>query len=143
MLRRDGAGADCGPASAAILQRLIGVGRPITDLKVWSRDSGMTSVPELQELLARQGVGTRIVAEDRLNSLGRRTPFIAHLAEGHFVVVTRVGERSVSVIDPSYSRTEAFAMPLRAFEPRWSGYAVASLDPATRPEKPSRRVDRP
>ena len=101
----------------------------MTDLKAHVRDSGMMSVPEVRSLLASHGVDVRVVAKSSLASLSGRTPFIAHLTEGHFVVVASVDERSVSVIDPSYSRTDVFTEPLDALERRWSGYAIVARRP--------------
>lgn len=82
------------------------------------------SLADLKEAANELGVPSRVIRGDSLTLAGIGLPAIAHLntRQGHYVVLLRIGEESVSMIDMVSGRVEK--VPTARFLERWSGYLV-------------------
>jgi ABC-type bacteriocin/lantibiotic exporter with double-glycine peptidase domain len=88
------------------------------------------SLGELSRIATRYGLAVQMLKSDPDHLADLAVPFIAHLdaneTTGHFVVVTRVGNGSVSVIDGINGNYDDYR--LGAFERSWTGFALTASD---------------
>ncbi len=83
----------------------------------------MMSVSELTSWLNAEGLPARTFTFTQLEELDGHLPAIIHLSEGHFVVVTKLEDGEVKVIDPTYG-PKIFANPRADFAASTSGFAI-------------------
>ena len=90
-----------------------------------------TSLTDLSTVARQYGLAVQMLRSDPDHIAELPLPFIAHLeaneTTGHYVVVTRIGENSVSVIDGINGKYDDFR--LGSFERAWSGYVLVAKPP--------------
>jgi ATP-binding cassette subfamily B protein len=130
---------DCGAACLASIAACYGLRIPVSRIRQYAgTDKQGTSLYGLMEASRRlcfQAKGVKTVA-DNLREVPLPAIFHLNLESGmqHFVVVYRVGEKSVRLMDPA--RGKMIRQPVAAFKKRWSGVVLLLL-----PEAQFRRED--
>jgi ATP-binding cassette subfamily B protein len=121
---------DCGAACLASVAACYGLHIPLSRIRQYAgTDKQGTSLYGLMEAsrqLCFQAKGIKAVA-DNLRELPLPAIFHLNLESGmqHFVVVYRIGETSVRLMDPA--RGKMIRQPVAAFKKRWSGVVLLLL----------------
>jgi ABC-type bacteriocin/lantibiotic exporter with double-glycine peptidase domain len=120
--------AMCGPDCVAELLRRhgISVGTGALARKMGTSERG-TSLAALAVALERRGLKTQGLKLDEVGLARQKLPIIALLAPGHYVIVDRVGDQSVSLWDPdgkglNIGGPKTFS--LRDWRRSWQGIAL-------------------
>ena len=119
--------ADCGPASLAMVVRFHGVDASLAGLRQQVR-TGARGATLLQLVQAASALGFRCLAVRLgLEHLSRaRLPAIAHLAQGHFVVLYSWASEGAVVGDPAVG---VRGMSRLAFQNAWTGVLLLLAPP--------------
>ena len=119
----------CGPRAVYALARRLGC-----DLTYEMVRKGMRlgvkgcSIDDVRDSLIRHRVHCTVRRLDPTQLQSAPTPLIVHImprgkrSDGHFVIVTRVGEEGLEIFDPMVNRDRFWKW--RSFSDWWSGYAV-------------------
>lgn len=119
----------CGPRAVVVLARLMGVS---LDYQKVRREIGLsdrgTSIAEVGRVLKAHGIDCTIRRLDPTQLLTCPTPLIVHhvprfgTPDGHFLVLTEVGQEGLTAIDPMLGK--AVRWKWSSFSDAWSGFAV-------------------
>lgn len=129
---------ECGPACLAMVLSYHGRDTSVPDCRELlgaGRDG--VSVAELAAAAEAAGLSVRVERADRPFQTPLTGPAVAYLAKSHFVVVARVTDRWVSIVDPAAGRLR---VPRADFDERYGG-VLLHLTPtaALRPRSTSLR----
>src|SRR5690606_28233194 len=122
--------SDCGAACLAGIATHYGKPLSVAHIRVLAgTDSMGTTLADLQHTALKLGFQAETVRGDYTGLAQAPLPAIVHLDHAdtgaHFVVVTRAGRRTVTVLDPADGRRHRW--PLARFEEYWSGAALLVL----------------
>jgi CRP-like cAMP-binding protein len=121
---------DCGVAALAMVARSLGRHHSLSDLRAQMRvEEHGTSLQELQRTASRLGLGTQAVRIGLDHIGGVRLPAIAHLNDGHYVVLFEVNVGHLIIGDPA---TGVGTWPLASLQDNWSGQLLLTA-PANEP----------
>ncbi|MFC7526870.1 peptidase domain-containing ABC transporter [Parapedobacter sp. GCM10030251] len=122
--------SDCGAACLAGIATHYGKPLSVAHVRVLAgTDAGGVTLTDLHLTAAKLGFQAEAVSGD-INGLSQAPlPAIVHLNHAdtghHFVVVTRVGKRTVTLLDPADGRRHRW--PVARFSAYWSGAALLLL----------------
>lgn len=121
---------DCGAACLASIASHYGKPTSVAQVRLLSGTvASGTTLADLQHGALRLGFQAAAVSGDLTALSQSALPAIVHLHHGntgsHFVVVTRIGPRKVSVLDPADGRRHRW--PVNEFTAYWSGAALLLL----------------
>ncbi len=122
--------SDCGAACLAGIATHYGKPLSVAHIRVLAgTDSMGTTLADLQHTALKLGFQAETVRGDYTGLTQAPLPAIVHLDHAdtgaHFVVVTRAGRCTVTVLDPADGRRHRW--PLARFEEYWSGAALLIL----------------
>ncbi|MCO1660981.1 peptidase domain-containing ABC transporter [Pseudonocardia humida] len=128
--------AECGAACLAMVLTAFGHGVSVRETRQQLRvgRDGSTALG-LARAARDAGLTVRGVRCTGPELVNVPMPVIAHLRHDHFVVVDRVGRRSVSVVDPAHGRSR---IPLSEFAEEFGG-VVLTFSGAARPRRSGTR----
>jgi ABC-type bacteriocin/lantibiotic exporter with double-glycine peptidase domain len=111
---------DCGVAAAKNVLVAFNKNPTAVDTLLKLSDNGVTLL-DLKTALSKQGLHC-IGYKTTLRDLAQLPlPAIAHINDNHFVVIETIGEKDLTVINPSVGRLRYRAS---AFEEKWDGIAL-------------------
>ena len=139
----------CGPYSLLVICKMSGIK---TDLKEISQLAGTTekgtSLKGLVDAAYKLGLNAKGLRLTRQQLLTWKSPLIAHVRDNHFLVVEKVIDQHVRLIEQD---REPYLMPIEEFFGIWRGYVLAisnpeqqtSDQPHFRPDQPDIHIDEP
>ena len=122
--------SDCGAACVAGIATHYGKPLSVAHIRVLAgTEATGTTLADLQHTALKLGFQAETVCGDYSGLTQSPLPAIVHLNHAdtgaHFVVVTRAGRRTVTVLDPADGRRHRW--PLARFQAYWSGAALLVL----------------
>ena len=113
---------DCGPAALGMICRHFGRRVSLTRIRQLTHTAyDGTTLRALCDAATELGLAARSVKVSRRNLERMPLPSIVHWEGNHWLVLVRVGRRSVRVADPA---TGLRTLPRAEFDQKWTGYAA-------------------
>ena len=126
---------DCGAACVSMISSYYGLYRPLQFFrKIVGTTKNGTTVFNMTEGIQKIGCNAEALMGDFSDLLKAKKdgeitfPCIIHLKNNHFVVLSSLSDKNVTIYDPQYGK---YKLTIEDFKQKWSGYLINCVPNAT------------